>query len=126
MPLYKITEKRLANRAREDSEGITALKAEIGLGTGSSSGGDSGSESEGSGKSDGESELQMDDEGGKYAEHSDRDDRAPQIRRPMTTRRRRRMRKTGSPRAGKVAYVLHLQLSPLTFHQSSRREAKTS
>ena len=37
MPLYKTTEKRLAKRAREDEDGMTELKAAMGMASGSDS-----------------------------------------------------------------------------------------
>lgn len=72
MPLYKMTEKRLTKKAKEDEEGVTELKATIGLASGSSSGSGSGSDSEGSSSSDGDKdeddeEGQMDSEDGKYS-----------------------------------------------------------
>ncbi|WRT63156.1 uncharacterized protein IL334_000059 [Kwoniella shivajii] len=66
MPLYKLTEKRMKKRAREDEDGITELKAkmrEMGEDSGSGSEGWSESDSEDDGESEEESEGEVEGSG---------------------------------------------------------------
>ena len=69
MPLYTLTEKRLAKRAREDAEGLTELKDMMGLASGSSSGSGSDEESGAAGSEgssvDEDEDEEMDSEDGK-------------------------------------------------------------
>jgi hypothetical protein len=67
MPLYKMTEKRLAKRAKEDEEGMTELKAVIGPESGSE---ESVSEGSSSGSAEEGEDGQMDSEDGERDDQS--------------------------------------------------------
>lgn len=70
MPLYKITARRLARKEREDAEGITDLRAELGIESAES---DS-DESSGSDSEDEDSEVGEDEDSDEEEEEDSEDE----------------------------------------------------